>query len=212
MKTIAIGVVLLAAAAACARAQQWEFGGLGGGAFLNTVSVSAPAGSATAGFQAGVVAGGFLGQNISNHIGGEIRYEYFQSNLELKAGGASATFSGQAHAVHYDLLFHTHSTTSSVQVYAAVGGGMKLFRGTGTEVAQQPLYQYGYFTKTQNVKPLLDFGGGVKFNITKRLFLRFEVRDFLTGFPTAVLTPPLNVKYGTILQDIVPMVGLSYAF
>jgi|SRR5271157_1159747 len=212
MKTLAIGVLLLAAAAVCAQAQQWEFGGVGGGAFLNDVSVTAPAGSATAGFQSGGVFGAFLGQNMSPHIGGEIRYEFFQSNLELKAGGSSATFSGQAHAIHYDLLFHTHSKASSVQLFAAIGGGMKLFRGTGTEVATQPLYQYGYFTKTQTIKPMGDVGGGVRFDISKHWRMRIEVRDFITGFPTQVLTPPAGVKYGSILQNIVPMVGLSYAF
>jgi hypothetical protein len=212
MRTIAIEVLLLATAAVCAQAQQWEFGGLGGGAFLNHVSVTAPAGSATAGFQPGGVFGAFLGQNMSSHIGGEVRYEYFMSNLELKSGGASATFSGQAHAVHYDLLFHTHSKTSSVQLFAAVGGGMKLFRGTGAEAATQPLYQFGYFTKSQTVKPMGDFGGGVRFSLSKHVFMRVEVRDFVTAFPTQVLMPPANAKYGSILHDIVPMAGLSYLF
>jgi hypothetical protein len=185
---------------------------LGGGAFLNNVSVTAPSGSATAGFQTGGVFGAFLGQNMSNHIGGEVRYEYFQSNLELKSGGVSATFSGQAHAIHYDLLFHTHSKTSPVQLFAAVGGGMKLFRGTGTEAAAQPLYQFGYFTKTRVIKPMGDAGAGVRFGISKHWFLRLEVRDFITAFPTEVLTPPANAKYGSILQAIVPMADLSYAF
>jgi hypothetical protein len=177
-----------------------------------TATATAPAGTGTAGFQSGGVFGAFLGQNMSSHIGGEIRYEYFQSNLELKSGGASATFAGQAHAVHYDLLFHTHSKTSSVQFFAAVGGGMKLFRATGAQAATQPLYQYGYFTPTQTLKPMGDFGGGVRFGITKHVFLRVEVRDFITAFPTAVLTPPPNVKYGSILQDIVPMAAVSFAF
>ena len=212
MRTIGIGVLLLAAAAVCAQAQQWEFGGVGGGAFLNNVSVKAPAGSATAGFQPGGVAGAFLGQNMSSHIGGEIRYEFFQSNLQLKSGGASASFSGQAHAVHYDLLLHTHSKTSSVQLFGAVGGGMKVFVGTGTEAAIQPLYQFGYFTHTRTIKPMFDFGAGVRFGITKHVFMRIEVRDFITAFPTAVLMPPAGVQYGNILQDIVPMAGLSYVF
>lgn len=212
MRTLAIGVLLLAAAAVCANAQQWEFGGVGGGAFLNTVSVTAPSGSATAGFQQGGVFGAFLGQNISAHIGGEIRYEYFQSNLELKNGGATATWPGQAHAIHYDLLLHTNSKSSTVQVFAAVGGGMKIFRGTGTEAAAQPLSQYGYFTKTQTLKPMASVGGGVRFALGKHVRLRFEVRDFITAFPTAVLTPPPGVKYAKLLHDIVPMAGLSYAF
>jgi hypothetical protein len=204
--------VLLAGAALCAKAQQWEFGGAGGGAFLNNVAVTAPAGSATAGFKSGAVAGVFLGQNMNSHIGGEIRYEFFQSDLELKSGGNSATFSGQAHALHYDLLIHTSPKTSKVQLFGAVGGGMKLFRGTGTEAAHQPLYQYGYFTNTRQIMPLFTAGGGVRIGLSKRVFLRIEVIDFITGFPTQVLTPPAGVKYGGILQDIVPMVGLSYAF
>jgi len=212
MRTMAIGVVLLAGLAVCAQAQQWEFGGLGGGAFLNHVTATAPSGSGTAGFQPGVVFGGFLGQNMSSHIGGEIRYEYFQSNLELKHNGASATFSGQAHAVHYDLLLHTHSKASSVQFYGAIGGGVKVFRGTGQEMSAQPLYQYGYFTKTQTIKPLFDVGGGVRFGIGKHVALRVEVRDFITGFPTQVLMPPAKVSYGSILHDIVPMVAVSYLF
>jgi len=214
MRRIAIEVLLLAAAAACAHAQQWEFGGVGGGAFLNHVNVTAPAGSATAGFQSGGVFGSFLGQNISSHIGGEVRYEFFQSNLELKSGGTTSTWPGQAHAIHYDLLFHTRAKSSNVQLFAAIGGGVKIFRGTGTETAAGlPLeYQYGIFTKTRALKPMADVGVGVKFPITKRVILRIEVRDFITAFPTAVLAPPPKANYGSILQDIVPMAGLAYEF
>lgn len=212
MKKFAFGSLLLAAAAVCANAQQWEVGGVGGAAFLNNVPVSSPLGSATAGFQQGGTFGGFLGQNISAHIAGEIRYEFMQSNLELRSGGSSATFSGTAHAVHYDLLLHTNLHASKVQFFAAFGGGMKYFRGTGREAAYQPLSQFGYFTKTSAIKPMADFGGGASFALSKRVFLRTEVRDFITAFPTQVLTPPAGVKYSSLLHDIVPMVGLSYMF
>jgi hypothetical protein len=212
MRTIAIGVLLVAAAATCTHAQQWEFGGVGGAAFLNTVAVSSPAGSATAGFQQGGTYGAFLGQNISAHIAGEIRYEYMQSSLQLRSGGQSASFAGVAHAVHYDLLLHTNRHNSPVQLYAAVGGGMKYFMGTGTEAAYQPLNQFGYFTKTSTIKPMVDAGGGISFALSKRIFLRTEVRDFITQFPTQVLTPPPGVKYAKLLHDIVPMAGLSYMF
>jgi len=203
---------LLMAAAVCGNAQQWEFGGVGGGAFLNTVPVSGTAASATAGFQMGGVLGAFLGQNISSHIAGEIRYEFMQSNLELKSGGSSATFAGVAHAVHYDVLYHTNRRNSPVQFFAAAGGGMKIFNGTGTEAAYQPLSQFGYFTKTQTLKPMFDFGGGMRMMLRKHLYLRAEIRDFVTAFPTQVLTPPAGVKYSKLLHEIVPMAGLSYAF
>src|SRR5581483_2125250 len=140
MRKLSIGMLFLAAAG-CAMAQQWEFGGVGGGAFLNTVNVSSSSGSATAGFEKSFVAGVFVGQTISPHISGEIRYEFMPSNLQLASGGTTATFSGQAHTLHYDLLLRTGHKEGPVQFFAAIGGGMKIFRGTGTEDAYQPLTQ-----------------------------------------------------------------------
>jgi Outer membrane protein beta-barrel domain len=212
MRKFALGSLLLAAAAICAHAQHWEFGGVGGQAFLNNVPVSGAGASATAGFQQGGVFGAFLGQNISAHIAGEVRYEYMQSDLELKSGGSTASFKGSAHVVHYDLLLHTNIHHSPLQLFAAVGGGMKYFRGTGTEAAYQPLSQFGYFTKTTAIKPMGVVGGGVSFRIAKHVFMRTEVRDFITAFPTQVLTPPPGVKYAKLLHDVVPMAGLSYLF
>jgi hypothetical protein len=46
-----------------------------------------------------------------------------------------------------------------VQFFAAAGGGMRIFQGTGTEAAYQPLSQFGYFTKTRVVKPMASVGG-----------------------------------------------------
>jgi hypothetical protein len=209
MTTLLRSTLVLTAVTAAGFAQGWEFGGSGGGSFLNHVSVTAPAGSATAGFQPGFVVGGYVGYGQYKHIGGELRYGYLPSNLSLKSGGTEATFSGQAHVVHYDVIFKTAKNSSKVQFFAAVGGGLKVFRGTGTEAAYQPLYQYGYFTKTQALKPMASVGGGVKFTLSKKVFLRTEIRDYITAFPKEVITPPAGVKYGSILNDLVPMVTLG---
>jgi len=212
MKPLAFTLLLAAAAFNCP-AQQWEFGGVGGGSFLNTTSVSSPQGSATAGFKPGFVGGAFLGQNLYRHLSGEVRYEFFQSNLQIKAGGTTGTFSGIAHAVHYDLRIHTERKESRVQYFAAFGGGMKIFQGTGDETPYQSTMNYGYMTRTHQVKPMVSIGGGFTYRLSPRLSLRAELRDFITPFPTAVITPPnSNVKYGSILNDLVPMVGLDYIF
>ncbi len=136
-------------------------------AFSTASAVSGPSGSATAGFQTGAALGGYVGYSQSKLIGGELAYGYLQSNLSLKSGGASASFSGASHVIHYDLLFKTTRNKGKVQLFAAVGGGMKIFRGTGTEAAYQPLSQYGYFTKTQALKPMASVGGGVKIALTQ---------------------------------------------
>src|SRR5215472_13602538 len=156
-RTVLLGVI----AAVAGFAQQWEVGGLAGGGFLNNVSVGGTAGSATAGFQNGAAFGGYVGYDSYKHIGGELRYSFLQSDLKLSSNGSTATFSGASHVVNYDVIFHTRSN-NKVQLFAAVGGGMKVFRGTGAEAAYKPLSQFGYFTKTQVVKPMGDFGAGVK--------------------------------------------------
>jgi len=216
MKRIAT-VFLLLACAACAFAQQWEIGGIGGVGFLNNVNVSTTStGSAKAGFSAGAVAGAYFGQSLNSHWSGELRYEFFDTGLKLSGAGTSATFSGLAHAVHYDLIFHT-DRKAPVQLFAAVGAGMKIFVGTGLQQAVQPLSQYGYFTQTHDVRVMGSVGGGFTYKLSERLYLRAEIRDFISPFPTKVITPPPvisgnKVTYGNILQNIVPMVGITYVF
>lgn len=204
---------LLLAFGVCAFAQQWEVGGIGGISFLDRVSVTTPtAGNAHAGFAIGPVAGAFFGQRLNAHWSGEIRYEFFDTNLKISGAGTSASFSGLAHAVHYDLMYHTGHKHSPLQFFVAAGGGMKVFVGTGLQQAVQPLSQFGYFTQTHQVKPMASLGGGLIFNLGPKVAFRAEIRDFISAFPTTVIAPPPSVTYGKLLQDIVPMVAVSYLF
>jgi len=212
MKTLGISILWLAAASVCCFGQQWEFGGGAGAGFLSSVNVSSPYGSATTGLQNGLAAGAFFGQNLYPHISGEIHYEYLMSGLDIKSGGQQATFSGNSHTLHYDLVLHTNKKGSRTQLFAALGGGMRIFRGTGTEQAYQPLYQFGYLTKTQQLKPMGTASVGVRFTLAHNLYLRTEFRDFITPFPTQVVAPAPGAKFGSILQTFVPMASISYEF
>jgi hypothetical protein len=209
MRVITFAVLPILAATA-AFGQQWEFGAVGGGGLLNNVAAASPAGSATAGFAPGLATGVFAGQSLYNHVSGEIRYEYMQSDLELAASGQTAKFAGMSHALHYDVIYHTNRSESRTQFFGALGGGVKAFMGTGAEAAFQPLSQYGFFTKTQTIKPMVSAGAGVSYRLKSNLYLRTEVRDFMTTFPTAVLTPAPGVKYGRFLHEVVPMVSIVY--
>ena len=212
MRTLGASILLLTAASVCCFGQKWEFGGLGGAGFLSTVNVSSPLGSATTGLQTGLAAGAFFGENLYPHISGEFHYEYLQSGLEIKSGGQQATFAGNSHAVHYDLILHTNKKGSRTQMFVAMGAGLRIFRGTGTEEAYQPLSQFGFMTKTQQLKPMASVGAGVRFTLARKLYLRTEFRDFISPFPTQVIAPAPGAKFGSILQDFVPMVALSYEF
>jgi hypothetical protein len=210
MRRIAVATLFLAGLAASCFGQQWEFGGMGGAGFLSNVNVSSAAASATAGFSTGGAVGAFVGQNLYPHWTGELHYMYLQNDLHIQSGGTNATFAGNAHVVHYDVLYHTNRKGSKMQAFVAAGGGLKIFDGTGAPQAYQPNSQFGYMTQTRQLKPMVDAGAGLRFELRPGLYLRTEFRDYITPFPKQVIAPAPGAKYGSILNDIVPTVGVSY--
>src|SRR5262249_11283732 len=147
-----------------------------------------------------------------SHWGGEIHYGFMQSNLRLASGSQVATFSGQSHVLHYDVILRTNRKDSKTQFFAIMGGGMKVFRGTGTEAAYQPLSQFAYFTKTQVVKPMASLCGGMKVMVKPHMYLRAEVRDYITTFPKDLIAPAPGSSFGGLLHNIVPSIGISYEY
>jgi hypothetical protein len=214
MKTIGSAILLLAAVAAGGLAQDWEFGVAGGYSVSpgNPVTATQPAGTATTGFAPGGAFSVYVGENKSRFVGGELRYSYIMGNARIESGGASTTFGAVANEVHYDLIFHT-SSKARVQLFAAVGGGVKIFDGTGVEAAYQPLMQYAYLTKVRTLKPEGSLGVGIKFALSKRVVFRIEGRDYISPFPTEVITPALGATFGhAIMHDFVPMAGFGFLF
>ena len=193
-------------------AQHWELGGAGGFGVYKDVTISRDSAKANAGFKSGPAFGAFAGQDLYEHLGGQLRYTFQFNDLKVSSGGTEATFSGQSHAIHYDLLFVAGSRESKIRPFLAGGGGIKVYRGTGTEHATQPLIQFAALTRTQEIKPLISFGGGVKIRVAKRGFLYLEARDYLTPFPTQVVAPVPPSKLSGWLHDFAPMLSLSVGF
>lgn len=198
--------------AVCAvHAQTHEIGVLGGGGFLPGVPIAGAPSSVAAGFQSGPVVGASFTQNMYYHVSGELSYFYEQRNLQLSSGSDSATFSGRAHVLEYQLLYHLQPRNARVRTYFAVGGGMKIFEGTGAEASYQPLMQYAYLTRTRELKPLVTFGGGVKVALRGRMAARFDLRDQLTTFPTKLISPAPGMAINSWLHDFVPTLGVEWS-
>lgn len=214
MRTIpgAVFVFLVGATAVASAEQYYEVGGLAGAGLLNTTTLTGGAGSATAGFKPGAAFGVLVGNQMYHRLSGEVRYLYQMSDLKLASGGAEATFGGQTHLIHYDLIYQVNARESKINLFVAGGAGVKVFRGTGTEAAYQPLSNFGYLTKTQQVKPMVSVGGGMKVPLSAHTFLRAEIRDFISPFPGNVIAPAPRVSGGGWLHDLVPMVGVSFTF
>jgi hypothetical protein len=205
-------LLLIAGLACIAQAQPREIGFLGGGGFPSNLSVAGVSAGVSAGFGAGPSAGVLIGQDLYSRWSGEIRYLAGFREARLRSGSVVAGFSGQTHALHYDLVLHSRPRAERVRPYLAFGGGIKVYRGTGTETAYRPLMEYAYLTRTQDLKPMLSIGGGVKFRIGRRMLARIDLRDQLTRFPTKVITPARGAAISGWLHDLVPVFGLSWMF
>src|SRR5690349_13807801 len=83
----------------------------------------------------------------------------------------SASFGAMSHAIHYDVLWYAAPNGSRIRPFVAVGAGIKVYRGIGTEVAFQPLSSVALLTKAQDLTPVASAGGGVKMQLSPRLSL-----------------------------------------
>jgi Outer membrane protein beta-barrel domain len=192
--------------------QNWEFGGSAGYGLYRDVNVTSSAINGKAGFEPGVAFGALLGDNISRHWGGEVRYTFRSDDLRVSSGSTKATAGGQSHAIHYDVLLHATSKESSVRPFLAAGAGVKVYRGTGAEPAFQPLSNLVVLTHTTEAQALISVGGGVKFSVSKRALFRLDFRDYLTPLPSDLLATPRGSKVSGWMNDFVFLVGISTVF
>lgn len=208
--TIAVLSLVLASAPA-ALAQKWEFGGAAGTGLYTSQDVTNGGLSGSAKIATGIAASAWLGNNNGEHWGGEVRYDFQQGDLKLSSGATTASFGSQTHAVHYDFLLHFAERQAKVRPFVAFGGGVKLYRGTGTEVAAQPLNRLALLTKTTDTRPLASVGAGIKVN-AKRIGFRIEAHDYLTPFPDKAIAAAEGSSVGGWLHDFVVSVGISILF
>jgi hypothetical protein len=210
MKLVRTLVLCAVAIAPAAFAQKWEFGGGAGGGFYSSQDVSSPSGSAAATIQTNVAGSVWFDNNSSGRWGGELRSDYQRGALQLSSNGTQATFASQSYTFHYDLLWHFTPPGSKVRPFVAAGGGIKTYLGNGNEVVYQQLSNIALLTKAQDLTPMVSVGVGLKVQVARRVQLRFDFHDYLTPFPTKVITPNTGAKVSGWLQDFVPMVGLSF--
>lgn len=204
-------LVFLACVPLALSAQNWEVGASAGYGFSRDVSLTNGALDAKTGLGPGFAFGGLVGQQITRHIGGEVRYTFQNDLLRVSSGAASASASAQSHAIHYDFLIGA-SPSEGVRPFLAIGAGMKYYRGTGAEPVYQPLSDVVVLTHTNEAQPLISAGTGVKFAVGRRTLLRFDIRDYMTPFPGSVLARRAGSTGGGWVHNFVFMVGISGLF
>jgi len=204
------GPLLLFAIAPCCLAQYWDVGIAGGYGFYHNPTIKTPLGSAEAGVENGWAAGAVLTEDVTEHFGGELRYTYRAGDLTLSSSGTKANLNADTHTVNYDLLIYGTPRRARVRPFAAVGGGIKNYIGTGVENMVQPLSNFALLTHASQIEGLVSVGGGVKFMMAHRLVLRFDFRDYMTPFPDRLFGRVPNATQHGWLHDFVPLVGVDW--
>jgi hypothetical protein len=193
-------------------AQQYEVGATVGYGVYRNGSVTAPGGTATAGFGNTFVAGAIAGEDRYPHISGELRYLYQDGDPFVSTGSTRGSIRGQSHAVHYDVLFHLKNRQARLRPYAAAGAGVKYFRTTGPAPSPQPLPSLVTLAPDSQFRWLITAGGGVKYRIDKHFVVRGEFLDYITPFPKKLFVPAKNGADSGIFNQFTPMFGVSYQF
>ncbi len=210
MKPLSLVSCVFLAAVAPGFAQEWEIGGGVGYGLTRKVDITNPLGTVKAGLDNGLMWTVYGAQNHRIYSG-ELRYTYQFSNITVKGMDQSASTGGDVQSIHYDFLLHP--SERAVQPFVAMGAGIRYYRGTGPETLGQPIGGSAFLSRTNEVKPLLTPGVGVKVKFGERFVLRLEARDYITPFPEQVIIPLGNSSsvHGW-LHDFTPMVNIGVLF
>ncbi len=198
--------------AGSATAQQWELSGLIGYGIYRDVSINSAFGTATAGIRNRFVAGAILGEDLFNHLSGEIRYMYQDGDPFISLGNQRGNIQGQSHSFQYDLLFNPRDREEHLRPYISAGIGGKYYRTTGAEPFPQPLPQIATLVQTNQWTVLYAVGAGLKYRFHKHVIVRVDFRDEITPFPKHLWVPTGNATDRGIFNQFTPTAGVGYLF
>jgi hypothetical protein len=197
---------------ACFAQQQYEIGGSIGYGWYRNGTIFGPGASATAGIRNRFTAGFVIGEDLYEHLSGEVRYLYHDGHPFLSSGAVRSDIQGQSHTFTYDLLFQVKDREHRLRPYVAAGAGAKGYIIAGPPPVPQPLPNLAILTTRDQWMFVASLGGGVKERFGKHLILRGDFRDYLTGFPKSQIAPVGNNTARGIFQQFTVMFGASYYF
>ena len=205
-----IGSILLCASAALA--QQYEIGADIGYGWYRSGTVFGSGTQVDAGIRNRFAAGAVIGEDLYQHLAGEIRYTYQDGHAFVQAPGVKTDIQSESHAITYDMLFHFKDRESRFRPFLAAGAGIKGYVVTGPEPSPQPLPGVVSLVNHDVWTFVASLGGGVKYVIHRHVIVRVDFRDYLTKFPKNQILPAPNNTARGIFQQFTPMFGVSYWF
>jgi hypothetical protein len=204
-----LGALLFASACF---AQPFEAGGAIGYGVYRNGTVFGHGATVQAGIRNRFAAGWVVGEDLFEHLSGEIRYLYQDGHPFLATSSVKSDMQGQSHAFHYDLLIYPTRRDRRLRPFLAGGVGIKGYVVAGPAPNPQALPNIASLVTRDEWKFLVTAGGGVKYRLYKNVVLRGDFLDYLTAFPRRQIAPASNNTARGIFQQFTPMFGVSYSF
>lgn len=193
-----------------ALAQNWETGAAIGFGFYRDATLSGATSTGRAGFGPRFALGAMAGRSLGEHFSIEGRYTLQDGDLEIVSHGMEANLDGAASSFLGELVASPRSRHAFLRPYLAGGGGVKIYRGTQDPAPVEPLMDLALLHHATQAVSLLTYGGGVKLHVAPHWWLRLDLRDYATPFPTRVISAAPGVRLHGWLHDLVPMLGMSW--
>jgi len=184
-------LVLAAASAGLALAQSAELGFSAGMSAFSDKDIGGlrtfEEGSIPVQVGNGVRIGARWASNSWEFLGHEFSYSYQRSSLQV---GDSASEGMTVQNIYYNFVAHATRRGTAVRPFATAGVGVSVFFPPGvSSLSGGGDNKFGY-----------NYGGGLKFKLSDKYGLRFDVRDHVTGRPFALAGASgklHNVEYST---------------
>jgi hypothetical protein len=206
-------IIMVAAALSfpCA-AQEWELGAAGGYGWHVNPSIISAAGSIQSGFDSKGVMGVVFGQNMYEHIGGELRWIYQFGGPHLKSQGVETSATGYSNLLTYDVLFHMSHREAKLRPYVSGGAGIKVYTDSQHRFVGQPFFDSAILVSRSQVVAAISAGGGLKYQVSRDILLRFDFRTYFTPAPDEILRPVRASYIHGWMYNLVPLGGISFVF
>lgn len=199
------------------RPDKVEINPFGGASFFHDVSSGLGTKHANGG-----VAGIRVTENFWRYVGLEQAFTYSTNNVmfqsPLAAGQPNYGFGSRLYQFSLNPVFHFTPRGSAFRPFVTVGASALNFTPTDTAKALARLPEnarFGAAGLNSNLLPGLNYGGGVKYHLTDRFGLRFDVRGLFSrnpayGLPDTPSAPGVFVPRGDKLHGLQTTAGINF--
>jgi len=152
----------------------------------------------TLNYASGFLVGARVTENLNRTASAELEYTFTNQPmafLNLRPGLDRLDLDHYTHSFVYSILYSPYDRLARIRPFAAVGGGVTLYRVTS---ASKDLVLDEGATLTDRWKFVFSWGGGVKYRIKGNWGARFDVRDYVTGIPDYGLPPTASFFQGSV--------------